>query len=184
MADENTRFVDSRNSPYQYSNINFKELSGQEVAMSFDVTTHLEMVRKKNDPVVREIIAQSLLNPTNPGTELKAIAYSENMMDRKIKDALIFAMLNAPVLAVRQNAMGNLIKYEADNDINQAFLQVITKEKSIKMRLMALDYFDQNNITSENITAVLQDSDLKDSPAVRLKIRNYLSGETQKGDQK
>ena len=182
FSGENTRFVDSKNSPYQYSNISLKELPGKNIEMSFDVTTHLEMVRSKDDPVVREIIAQSLLNSSNPGTELKAIAYSENIRDKKVKDALIFAMSNAPVLAVRQNAMNNLVKYDMDEDIISAFARVLSDEKSVKMRLMALDYFEQNNVDTPRISSLLSGTDLKSNPAVWIKAQKYISSDPQKGD--
>lgn len=182
FSGENTRFVDSKNSPYQYSNITMKELPGKNIEMSFDVTTHLEMVRSMDDPVVREIIAQSLLNSSNPGTELKAIAYSENIRDKKVKEALIFAMLNAPVQAVRQNAMNNLVKYDIDEDIIDAFGRVLSEEKSVKMRLTALDYFEQKNVESPRISSVLSGTDLKSNPAVWLKAQKYISLDPQKGD--
>ena len=139
------------------------------------------MVRPKDDPVVREIIAQSLLNPSNPGTELKAIAYSENIRDKKIKDALIFAMLNAPTQVVRQNAMSNLVKYDIDEDMINAFARVISEEKSVKMRLMALDYFEQQNLESPRISSLLSGSDLKSNPAVWLKAQKYVTFDPQKG---
>ena len=174
LARENTEFADSKNSPYQYSNIAFKELNGKKIALSFDVSTHLELVRDKNDPLVREVIAQSLLNPTNLGTELKAISYSENILDNKIKDALIFSMLNAPILAVRMNAMQNLTKYEQDKDVKSAFLKVLKEEESVKMRLTALDYFFVNKIETDTIKSILETSDLQKSPAVWIKAKRYV----------
>jgi len=174
MARENTNFADSKNSPYQYSNIAFKELNNQEIALSFDVSTHLELVREKNDPLVREVIAQSLLNPTNLGTELKAISYSENMLDNKIKEALIFSMHNAPILAVRMNALQNLTKYKQDEDVKSAFVKVLKDEESVKMRLTALDYFFENKIETDTIKSIMESSDLQKSPAVWIKAKRYI----------
>jgi hypothetical protein len=174
LARENTNFADSKNSPYQYSNIAFREINNQEIALSFDVSTHIEMVREKNDPLVREVIAQSLLNPTNLGTELKAISYSENMLDNKIKEALIFSMHNAPILAVRMNAMQNLTKYKQDEDVKSAFLKVLSDEESVKMRLTALDYFSENKIETDKIKSLIESSDMRKSPAVWIKAKKYV----------
>ena len=174
LASENETFSDSKNSPYRYSNIEIKEINGKKVALNFDVSTHLEMVRDKNDPIVREVIAQSLLNPTNLGTELKAISYSENMLDKKIKEALIYSMHSAPILAVRQNAMRNLTKYEQDVDIKEAFLKTLTDEKSVKMRLMALDYLDKNQINPDELKPLLETDEMMQSPAVLIKAKKYI----------
>ena len=174
LASENESFSDSKNSPYRYSNIEIKEINNKKVALNFDVSTHLEMVRDKNDPIVREVIAQSLLNPTNLGTELKAISYSENMLDKKIKEALIYSMHNAPILAVRQNAMRNLIRYEQDVDIKEAFLKTLTDEKSVKMRLMALDYLDKNQINPDELKPLMELDEMKQSPAVFIKAKKYI----------
>ncbi len=174
LAKENTTFSDSKNAPYRYSNIEFKEINGGEVALSFDVSTHLEMVRKKNDPLVREVIAQSLLNPTNLGSELKTISFTENMFDTKIKEALIFSMHNAPIQAVRQNAMDNLTKYHNDEDIKNAFLTVLKDEKSVKMRLTALDYLDESNINPDKLRDLVESEEMKKSPAVWIKAKKII----------
>ena len=174
LAKENDNFSDSKNSPYRYSNIEIMEVNGGEVALSFDVSTHLEMVRDKKDPLVREVIAQSLLNPTNLGTELKTISYTENMLDTKIKEALIFSMHKAPILAVRQNAMRNLTKYEQEDDIKKAFLKVLKDEESVKMRLMALDYFNEYKINPDELKPLIEMENIKKSPAVWIKAKKYI----------
>jgi len=90
LAQGNTKLDDIKKSPYLYTNVSFKEVDPENVALSFDVTTHLDMVSKKSDPLVRDVIAQSLINPSNLGAELKAISYTEGVFDRKIKEALIY----------------------------------------------------------------------------------------------
>jgi hypothetical protein len=174
LASENESFADSKNSPYRYSNIEIKEINGKKVALNFDVSTHLEMVRDKSDPLVKEVIAQSLLNPTNLGTELKAISYSENMLDKKIKEALIYSMHNAPILAVRQNAMRNLSRYEKDDDVKEAFIKTLTDEKSVNMKLMALDYLDKNQVNPDELKPLMEMDELKQSPAVFIKAKKYI----------
>lgn len=174
FASENTDFIDTKNSPYQYSNISLKEIDQEKIELSFDVSTHLQLVREKDDPLVREVIAQSLLNPDNVGTELRAITYSETILDKKLKDALIFSMHNAPVLAARLKAMSTLIKYQTDSDIQNAFIKVLKEESSVKMRLMALDYFEQNAVEKEKLAQVLESAELKKSPAVWIKAKKYL----------
>ena len=69
LASENTQLIDVKNSPYTYSNISFREVDPNTIELSFDVSTHLDMVKSKNDPVVKEVIAQALLNPSNIGSD-------------------------------------------------------------------------------------------------------------------
>jgi hypothetical protein len=181
LATENKRLVDVQNSPYYYSNVSFEEMTNDKIALSFDVSTHMDIVRPKNDALVREVIAQTLLNPTNPGSELKAIAYSSSILDRKIKEALIFSTQNAPILAVRIKAMAGLMQYEDDIDVQRAFLDIFADEESVKMRLMALDYLKKSRIDKEKLQLVLEKIDSGKNAAVIIKAQKYLdnNGEDQ-----
>ena len=179
FATENKRLVDVQNSPYYYSNVSFKEMTNEQISLSFDVSTHMDIIRPKNDPLVREVIAQTLLNPANPGSELKAIAYSSSVLDRKIKEALIFSAQNAPILAVRIKAMSGLMQYENDVDVQHAFLGIFADEESIKMRLMALDYLKKSRIDKEKLQTVLEKIDSGKNAAVIIKAQDYLDNNRQ-----
>ena len=174
LAAENTKLIDVKNSPYTYSNISFREVDGGRIALSFDVTTHLDMVKPKSDPVVREVIAQTLLNPSNVGSELKAIAFSGSIVDERVKQALIFSMKNAPILAVRQKAEETLSEYAMDPELREAFMDVLRKEDSVQMRLNALDYLTTNRVAPDSIRVLVENRDLHNSPAVLFKARKYL----------
>jgi hypothetical protein len=173
LASENKKLEDVRKSPYTYSNVSFREVNGEKIALSFDVTTHLDLVSKKEDPLVRDIIAQSLINPSNVGTDLKAISYTEGMDDRKLKEALVYSMLHAPVMAVRLKSMSNLLKYENDPFVQNAFIKVLRDEESVKMRLLAADYLINNQIPADSLQKALSESEIMQNPAVMLKVSNY-----------
>jgi len=174
LATRNTKLTDVKNSPYNYSNISFHEVDPSHVELSFDVSTHLNMVKEKNDPVVREIIAQALLNPSNVGSELKAISYSESIVDQRVKQALIFSMRNAPIQAVRQKAEETLTGYHNDPEILQSLLDILRNEESVQMRLIALDYLTSNRVAPDSIRALVEDESLQNSPAVLFKAKKYL----------
>ncbi len=174
LASENTQLIDVKNSPYTYSNISFREVDPNTIELSFDVSTHLDMVKSKNDPVVKEVIAQALLNPSNIGSELKAIAFSESIVDQRVKEALIFSMRNAPIQAVRQKAEETLFDYNNDPEVRQAFIDVLRKEESVQMRLLALDYLIKNNVSQDTIRTLIEERYLQNSPAVLVKARKYL----------
>jgi len=174
LASQNTQLTDVKNSPYTYSNISFREVDQGRIELSFDVSTHLDMVKSKDDPVVREVIAQALLNPSNVGSELKAISFSESIVDQRVKQALIFSMRNAPILAVRQKAEEKLLEYNHDPEIRQAFIDLLRKEESVQMRLLALDYLIENQVSPDSIRALMENKYLQNSPAVMFRARKYL----------
>jgi hypothetical protein len=173
LARENKKLEDIKKSPLVWSNVIIKELDNNSLSLSFDVTTHLEMVGKKNSPLVREVIAQTLLNPSNAGSELKAISYTTGVIDSKLKEALIFSMLNTPLLAVRLKAMNSLLGYPNDQEVTNSFFQVLKEEESVKMRLLAIDYLTQKKVPVDTLQKVLSESKVIQSPAVRIKMKTY-----------
>ncbi len=154
-------------------------MNDNRIALSFDVSRHMEIIRSKDDPLVREVIAQTLLNPANPGNELKAISYSSSVFDIKLKEALIFSAQNAPILAVRIKAMSGLMNYEDDVDVQSAFLDIFQDEESVKMRLMALDYLKKSRIDKAKLQAALEQMDSGKNAAVIIKAQDYLRKEGQ-----
>jgi hypothetical protein len=173
-ARENKQLKDVQNSPYRYSNISFNEIDSQNIDLSFDVSTHMELVRPKSDPLVREVISQALLNPARSGSELKVIAMSESMLDKKIKEALIFSLHNAPMLAVRMKSLDTLLKYKNDAEVEEACLRVLQQEESVQMRLMVLDHLEEIKFDRPTLKAVLSGMDLRNSPAVLLRANKYI----------
>jgi hypothetical protein len=173
LAKVNTGLEDVKKSPYAYSNVAFKEIDENNIALSFDVTTHLSMISKKDDPMVRDVIAQSLVNPTNLGTELKAISYSEGVFDQKIKEALIYSMNKTPILAVRLKAMNNLFNYKNDPEVEEAFIRVLKEEESVKMRLMAIEYLTESQLKADTLQKIVSESEAPQNPALLIKVKDY-----------
>jgi len=173
LAKVNTKLDDVKKSPYQYSNVSFEELDDKNISLSFDVTTHLNMISQKDDPLVRDVIAQSLINPSNLGSDLKTISYSEGVFDTKIKEALIYSMDKTPILAVRLKAMNNLISYKNDPEVEEAFLKVLKEEESVKMRLMAIDYLTENQLKADTLQKIISESNAPQNPAIMIKVKDY-----------
>jgi hypothetical protein len=174
LANKNVNLIDIQNSPYSYSNISFKDLGDDNIALSFNVSTHLELVRPKDDPLVRDVLSQALMESRNVGGTLKAISYSETIIDQKIKEALLFSMHNAPILAVRLKALQSLVKYKNDRDVSAAFLKVVKEEESIQMRLLAMDYLIENKIEPEKLHAVVSKINNVKNTALVLKAKEYI----------
>jgi hypothetical protein len=175
LATKHDNLADLKNSPYVYSNVSFKDHNNGKISLSFDVTTHLDILSKKDDPLVRDVMAQSLINPSNVGTDLKTISYSETMADRKLKEALIYSVHSAPSLAVRLKAMNGLQQYQNDAEVQNAFIKVLKDESSVKMRLMAVDYLTKTGIAPDSLRRIVSESNVPQSPAVLIKVKNYAN---------
>ncbi len=173
-AMNNNNLRDMENSPYIFSNVQFREVDDQNIALSFDVATHVELVSLKNDPLVKEVLAQSLLNPEPLGTRLKTLTFAQEIMDPKIKEALIFTLKDDPDLAVRMRAMTSLMVYPDDQQIQEAFLQVLKEEQSVNMRLMAIDYLAQTNVNTQALQNTMPYLKSDRDAAVRHKLNQYL----------
>jgi hypothetical protein len=174
LASENTKLKDVQKSPIVYSNVRYQDLKDDLVSINLDATTHLDFIRKKDDPLVREVMAQTLLSSSNVGTELKAISYTKGVIDPKLKETLIFSMHNTPILPVRIKVMSSLIEYKNDKAVQNAFLKVLREEKSVKMRLLAIEYLTNEQVSEDILQQALNESEVAQSPAVLIKMRKYL----------
>ena len=144
-ARANRFFADAENSPYAYSNISFSRLDGDRIALGFDVATHVELVSRKDDPVVKEVMVQSLLNPVSINARLKAVGFAREIMNPKVKSALLFSLRNDPNVAVRLKAISVLAEHSGDPEIEGALLEVLKHETQVQLRLEALGYLRGTN---------------------------------------
>ena len=139
VAYTNKSFEDVENSPYIFQNVKFKALNNNRIALSFDLLTHIDIIRSKDDPIVKEALAQSLLTSKGIGGRLKAISFTDQVISPKIKEGLIHTMLNDENIAVRLKTIESLRPYKKDKDVQKALLDVLKKEKSVPMRLLAVE---------------------------------------------
>ena len=151
VAYTNKSFEDVENSPYIFQNVKFKALDGNHIALSFDLLTHIDIVRSKDDPIVKEALAQSLLTSKGVGGRLKAISFSDQVISPKIKEGLIYTMLNDENIAVRLKTIESLRPYKKDKDVQKALLQVLKNEKSVPMRLLAVELLTDVKNSSESV---------------------------------
>jgi hypothetical protein len=174
LATEHTKLEDIQKSPVVYSNVRYQDLDDNRVAINLDATTHLDFVRKKDDPLVLEVMAQTLLTSSDVGSELKAISYTEGIANPKVKETLIFTLQHTSSLATRMKAMSSLTNYQNDQDIQDAFLKVLREEESVKMRLLAIDYLTNDQVSPDVLRQTLDGSEVTLSPAVMIKMRKYI----------
>jgi hypothetical protein len=144
-AARHTRFADVVNAPYTYSDVKVTEQPDGMVGLSFDVSRHVEVVVSKDDPMVGEVLVQSLLGEASVGTKLKAIS-SSNAMDGKVREALVRTMLHDRNLGVRLRAQERLVALRGDAEVERALLEVLSAEESVQMRLVAIDYLTEEKV--------------------------------------
>jgi len=175
IAEQNTYFSDTQKSSYRFSNVSLKEMDNDKISMSFDVSTNIDVVREKNDPLVKEVLTQTMMDPENVGSNLRAISYSENIVDNKIKQALIFSMQNAPITAVRLKSMEGLMKYDIDPELQEAFVNILLEEKTIKMNLMAIDYLTQNKYDTDSLRTIMEEVNPQKSTAIFVRAKKNIT---------
>jgi hypothetical protein len=164
---------DTAESPYVYSNVRLRETADGRVALSFDVATHLELVRPEDDPLVTEVLLQSMLQDDSLATRLNAITHTADRTDPRVTDALILVMLDDPSLPVRLKALSKLASAPVNRQVEQAMLQVLEHEESVQMRLQAIDYLAREGSRSEELFRAIDSVPPSQRFALRARARRY-----------
>jgi len=175
QADNNQAFADSEDSPYLFSNVSLRNTHDGRVALGFDMTTHMEMIRGREDPLVKEVLVQSLMAPASIGERLKAIAFTEGLLDRKVKEGLLFAVRFDPSQAVRLKALSILMVHSNNRDIQAACLAILQEDDSIQMRLLAIDYLGQSDGGPALLKNLIQNEDGEESVPLRVRAASYIN---------
>lgn len=173
-AKRNTDLHQVENSPYIFSDVRISDVNGDQIALGFNVSTHLELTRSKNDPLVKEVIAQAVLNPASLGNRLKAISYSEEIMDPKVKEALIFILLNDDNLAIRVKAMTSLANYPFDKATQDALLKIIKGDDPTQLRLLAIDYLTNQKLNKQTLEDAIKNLDGSRDAFLRQKLYQQI----------
>jgi len=171
----NSPYTYSANSPYTYSNVEIQNMDNRQIRLGFNVSTYVELTRKKDDPLVKEILAQSIINTEQTGSRLNTISYAEDIIDPKLKETLIYVLHNDPVVSVRLKALNILTKYTNDNEIQKAFLKVLKREESVQMRLTVLEYLMSSRVDANLIVKELGAATTSINEPVLIKAQEYIN---------
>jgi hypothetical protein len=172
-AVSNRSLSDVEDSPYTYSNVNFRRLNGDRVALGFDVTRHMEVVELAGSDLVKEVLVHSLMNPTHTGSRLEAVSFASDVAVPKVKQALIFAMRNDENLAVRLRALAILAGQPADAEVETAVLATLREDESVQMRLQALDYLAARSVDHDLLRRTIQERESLTDPALMVRLAEY-----------
>ena len=172
-AASNRSLIDVEDSRYTYSNVTFRPLDDRRVSMDFDVTTHVNVVEPAESELVKEVLVQSLLNPSNTGSRLRAISYASNVMDPKVRDSVIFALHHDENLAVRLKALSMLAEQPVDAVVESAVTTTLLEDESVQMRLEALDYLATHISNPESIRQAIEQTDDAVNAALMVRLADY-----------
>ncbi|MCL5031463.1 MAG: HEAT repeat domain-containing protein [Bacteroidetes bacterium] len=179
------------------SNVRFINDSSStgEVAFTFDAIKQVTMRGKLSDPSVQRILAEALVNEKNPGTRIQTVNALANISNKqeslptgksnvnpKVKSALLTALKYDGNPAVRMEALKALLNFPFDNDINEALLFVLQRDKNSGLRIAAINGLasaTQNGKTIDPETIKILNQKIKndDNEYVRIRAASLIKEE-------
>jgi hypothetical protein len=166
QASRQAGLIDYWDTPFSYTNVNAQPVEGGNLDLSFDVSRHVRFVTPMNSPVAREVLMHAILEPSAVGSRMKAMALAPEIMDPKLKEAVVFTMHNDPNLVVRMEAMSVLSKSPYDAAIQKAFLTTLREDQEVQMRLQALEYLAGKQVNINTIRKAIEEPQLESDTAV------------------
>lgn len=137
-------------SPFVYSNVKFRPRNGS-VMLSFDVARHVDVETAADSPLLREIMLHAMLDPSEMGSRLEAMALAPRSMDGKLKEVLLFTLANDPSLPVRLKAVEILTQHASDPAVQEALLLSLGRDPAVQVRLLALECLAGRGVDPEAI---------------------------------
>jgi hypothetical protein len=119
--------------------VNMRPQNGSDVVLSFDITRRVDVATTLESPLAREVLVYAMIDPTNMGSRFEAMTVAGRSMDERLKDALVFILLNDPSMPVRLRSLDILSKHTSDPVVQDALLVSLSQDPSVQVRLLALE---------------------------------------------
>jgi hypothetical protein len=168
------RLRDVEDSPDIISNVSVRRAGDGLVAMSFDVSRHLEVVRSIDDPLVNEVLVHAILDQSSLGSRLKAVSMAAGARNDKVEEALIFSMLEDPELPVRMRALEILSERPASEMVSGGLMQVLRHDDSMQMRLLAIEVLAEGSPDGRQVLEDFIQTDESVEPAIAERLASYI----------
>jgi len=170
---------DALESPFTYANVSVEPGASGRLRLEFDVSTHVVVERPTNDPLVGEVVAQTLLAGASPlAGKLQAIAVADRVLDSRVRDALAESAENDPSAVVRLKAFAELADRRGGDDggqrTSQVALRLLTNERSVELRLAAIDYLTGNHVDRAALRRALDAADPATRGPLLVRASQYL----------
>jgi hypothetical protein len=152
--------------PFTYSNVSARPVSGGDLDLSFDVSRRVKVVTSMDSPLAKDVLLHAIINPTAMGTQMKAMELTSRIGDPKLKEAIVFTLHNDPNLAVRIEAINVLASYPYDDTVRDALLKTLREDKEVQMRLLALEHLAGKHVNLDTLEKNIKEAHMESDPAV------------------
>lgn len=153
--------------PLVYTSVVARPVADDRVALSFDVSRHVDFVTSRESKVAKDVLVHAILDPSPMGARLQAIGLTEEIIDPKLRDAVIFVLHHDPSVAIRLEAIVALAEYPFDTTLQEALLMTLTRDVSVQIRMQALDLLRSHDVSPETIRDAMDRAGLdRDDPVL------------------
>ncbi len=174
-AAENVSFADSEATPYVFRNLRLRTHPNGQVGLRFELATELELERPIDDPLVRELLVQSLLDRDSLVTRFDALALAPRVMDPIVQSALERSLREDPSPAVRAHALTVLAELPPSEALVDLMLAVLGEDEAVQLRLLAIDYLASAGLSQDTLRdTILEAADTKQRPALLSRLADAI----------
>jgi hypothetical protein len=153
--------------PFACTNVSARPLPGGRLAVSLDVSRHVELVAARESDLAKGLLVNAILEPAPVGTRLKAMGLAEEIRGVRLEEALVFTLTHDPNLAVRLKAFEVLTRFPFDPSIQDALLTTLRQDTSVQMRLQALEYLARQQIGPDVLRRSIDEGAADGDPAIQ-----------------
>jgi hypothetical protein len=144
-------------SPFIYSNVNVRRRNG-DVLLSFDATRHVDVATALDSPLAREVLVHAMIESASMGSRFEAMTVAEGRMDGRLREAMVFVLLNDPSLPVRLRSLEVLSRHSSDPVVQDALLASLSQDPSVQVRLLALETLASRQVAPDVIRNAIGDA--------------------------
>ncbi len=156
-----------------------------EIEVAFEASTPVVYKGSLEDKLIKELIAQSIVNSKNPGVKIETLTKvidNPQIVDDKVKNALITALKQDENDGVRRQALIGLANFQYDDDIKEALLFALNNDSNAGIKILAINTltnFKQSGVSFDDKTLKQLDESSRndDNNLIRIKASNLLMGE-------
>ncbi len=158
-SDRQVDLNDYLDTPFSFANVSVRPQERGDLALSFDVSRHVELQVSQDSPLAREVLVQAIMDPSSIGSRLRAMEITPRIQDDHLKSALLVTMQDDLNAAVRLGALTALCRYPYDRQIEDALLGALAQDQDVQMRLTALEVLARQNVGLEVIHDAVGEED-------------------------
>jgi len=144
-------------SPFIYSNVNVRRQNG-DVLLSFDAMRHMDIATTLDSPLAREVLVHAMIEPSPMGSRFEAMAVAGGSTDERLREAMVFILLNDPSLPVRLRSLDILSRHSSDPVVQDALLVSLSQDPSVQVRLLALESLASRQVAPDVIRHAIGDA--------------------------